>query len=95
VGIFSTDDVRSYLYDDAVWPLAVARDIMTTNLVSVTMDDDLNTALRYFAERNLDELPVLAPDSPGKLLGMLHRKELIAVYHQRLLDEKKAIAEHD
>jgi chloride channel protein, CIC family len=95
VGIFSTDDVRSYLYDDSVWRLAVARDIMTTQLVSVTLNDDLNTALRRFTERNLDELPVLAPDSPKKLLGMLRRKDVIGVYNRRLLDEKKAIAEHD
>lgn len=92
VGIFTTDDVRTYLYNDTIWQLAVARDVMTTTLVSVTPADDLNTALRRFTEINLDELPVIAPDDPGKLLGMLRRKDTIAVYNRRLLEQKQADA---
>ncbi|MCA9069200.1 MAG: chloride channel protein, partial [Planctomycetaceae bacterium] len=73
VGIFSSDDVRSWLYDDSNWTLAVARDVMVTNIVSVTPDDDLNSALQRFTALNLDELPVLDPKDEGKLLGMLRR----------------------
>lgn len=89
VGIFSSDDVRSYLYDETIWQLAVARDIMVSNIVSVTPRDDLNTALRRFTARNLDELPVLDADDPGKLLGMLGRKEVIAFYNRRLMEHKQ------
>ncbi len=91
VGIFSDDDVRSYLYDDTLWNLAVARDVMTSNLITVTPDDDLNTALKRFTSLNLDELPVIDPEQPGKLLGMLRRKEVIAAYNQRLMDHKQAV----
>lgn len=94
VGIFSTDDVRSYLYDEAIWQLAVARDVMTTKLVSVAPDDDLNTALRRFTELNLDELPVLAAKDSGKLAGMLLRKDVIAVYNRHLMERKQASQEH-
>jgi CIC family chloride channel protein len=94
VGIFSTDDVRSYLYDETIWQLAVARDVMTSKLVSVAPDDDLNTALRRFTELNLDELPVLATNDSGKLMGMLRRKDVITVYNRRLLDQKQASLEH-
>lgn len=90
VGIFSSDDVRSYLYDETIWQLAVARDIMVTNIVSVTPDDDLNTALRRFTSLNLDELPVLDPEDPGKLLGMLRRKETIGFYNRKLVEHKQA-----
>ncbi len=93
-GIFSTDDVRSYLYDESIWQLAVARDIMTTKLVSLAPDDDLNTAMRRFTELNLDELPVLEGADSGKLLGMLRRKDAIAVYNRRLLEKKQAALEH-
>lgn len=90
VGIFSDDDVRAYLYDDTLWKLAVARDVMVANFVSVTPDDDLNTALKRFTALNLDELPVLDPDDPGRLLGMLRRKETIAAYNERLMQHKQA-----
>ena len=90
VGIFSDDDVRAYLFDETIWSLAVARDVMTTNLVSVAPDDDLNTALRHFTAMNLDELPVLDPDKPGELLGMLTRRETIAFYNRRVMEHKQA-----
>jgi CIC family chloride channel protein len=85
VGIFSTDDVRAYLYDETLWELAIARDIMVSKLLFVTPEDDLNTALRRFTQLNLDELPVLDAADPGRLLGMLRRKDAIAVYNQQLM----------
>lgn len=93
VGVFSSDDVRSYLYDETIWHLANARDIMVTNIVSVTPGDDLNTALQRFTSLNLDELPVFDPADAGRMLGVLRRKETIAFYNQRLLEHKAAAAE--
>ena len=93
VGIFTDDDVRSYLYDDSLWNLAVARDIMISKFVSVSPDDDLNTALKRFTSQNLDELPVLDPAESGRLLGMLRRKEVIAAYNRRLMEHKESIDE--
>lgn len=89
VGIFSMDDVRTYLFDDSIWHLANARDVMTSRVVSVTPEDDLNTALRRFTELNLDELPVVAQDNPTELLGMLSRKDVIARYNQRLASYRR------
>ena len=88
VGIFTDDDVRSYLYDDTLWTLAVARDIMVSNFVSVSPDDDLNTALKRFTSLNLEELPVIDPNESDRLLGMLGRRETIAAYNQRLMEHK-------
>ncbi|MEZ6096413.1 MAG: chloride channel protein [Pirellulaceae bacterium] len=85
VGIFSTQDVRTYLYDESIWHLAVANDIMTQDVIAVTPDDDLNTALTRFTAKNIDELPVVDVDDPGKLLGMLRRKETISFYNKRLM----------
>lgn len=90
VGVFSTDDVRAYLYDETLWPLVVARDIMTSRVVCVAPDDDLNTALKRFTELNLDEVPILDKREPQKLLGMLRRKDTIAAYNRRLVEHKDA-----
>lgn len=89
VGIFTTDDVRSFLYDDSIWTLAAARDVMTTNIVSVVPEDDLNSAMRRFTDLNLDELPVLTSNASGKLAGMLRRRDVIAVYNQQLIKRKQ------
>ena len=90
-GMFSTDDVRSYLYDETIWRLAVARDVMTTKLLTVTPEDDLDTAMRQFTQLNLDELPVLDPERPGFLLGMLSRNDVIAVYNRRVFEQRRAV----
>lgn len=89
VGIFSAVDVRSYLYDETIWQLTVARDVMVVSVVSVTPDDDLNTALTRFTAVNLDELPVIDPDQGGKPLGMLRHKDLIGAYNRRLAEHKQ------
>lgn len=93
VGIFSSDDVRAYLYDETLWDLAVARDIMVGNFLSVSPHDDLNTALKRFTSLNLDELPIIDPREPRKLLGMLRRKETIAAYNRRMMEHKQEMFE--
>ncbi len=93
IGIFSADDVRAYLYNEAIWPLAVARDVMTANLVTVTPDDDLNTALTRFTRLNLDELPIVDSKDHTRLLGMLRRKDTITLYNRRIMEHKSADSE--
>lgn len=93
VGIFSNDDVRSYLYDETLWKLANARDVMNSRVVSVTPDDDLNTALRCFTAIAIDEIPVVDPQDRGILLGTLRHKEVIAAYNRRLMEYQKAAAD--
>lgn len=90
VGIFSGDDVRQYLYDELLWQLAVAGDVMNSRVVSVTPEDDLNTAMRAFTSIAIDELPVVAADDRTKLLGTLRHKDAIHAYNRRLLELKRA-----
>jgi CIC family chloride channel protein len=90
LGIFSTDDVREYLYNENLWELANARDVMTSRVLSVTPEDDLGTALRRFTELNLDELPVLDVNHATKLLGMIRRKDVIARYNKLLAEHQRA-----
>lgn len=86
VGIFSTDDVRCSLYDEVLWKVAIARDVMTEDVVTVAPDDDLNTALSRFTALNVDELPVVDKQDSNVILGVLRRKEAIAAYTRRRLE---------
>ena len=91
LGIFSAEDVRSYLYDDTIWEIANARDVMKTPVITVTPEDDLNTALTRFTALNIDELPVIDPNDEQRILGVLRRKETINAYNQRRI----ALRHHD
>jgi CIC family chloride channel protein len=93
IGIFSGKDLRSFLYSEHIWQLANARDIMVGKVVVVTPEDDLNTALRRFTARNIDELPVVDATDPGRLLGLLRRRDTIDVYNRRLMEHKQLAGE--
>ena len=94
VGIFSDDDIRRFIFDETIWQLADASDIMITRFLRVTPDEDLNSAMQKFTRLNIDELPVLDAKDNGKLLGMLRRKETIGAYNRRILDKKQEVARH-
>ena len=89
VGIFSEENVRSYLYDDTIWQIANARDVMNGNVVTVTPNDDLNTALGKFTATNVDELPVVSATDQQQLIGIITRKDVIAAYNLRRLEHEK------
>ena len=95
VGIFSSDDVRAYLFNENIWRLANAGDVMTVNPITITPDDNLNTALMHFTMKNLDELPVVSSTDRGIVIGMLRRKETIACYNRRLVELKQSYNDED
>ena len=88
-GIFSAEDVRAYLYDDVLWSIALAKDVMIEDVITLRLDEDLNSALNQFTALNVDELPVVADEDPNQIIGWLRRKEAIAAYNQRRLEAKK------
>jgi CIC family chloride channel protein len=89
VGVFSSEDVRRYLYDDVLWKIANAGDVMTEQVVTLQPDDDLNHALGQFTALNVDELPVVSSEDPHQVLGVLRRKETIALYNMQRLELQK------
>lgn len=86
VGIYSTNDIRRYLHDEPLWDLLVAADIMNLEVLTVTPEDTLSTALQRFTERNIDEIPVVDSEDPARVRAMLRRREVIAVYNRRLAE---------
>ena len=95
VGYFTADDVRTYFYDETIWQLANARDVMNSDFLTVQPGDDLNTAMQRFTALNVDELPVVEADRPDKFLGLLGRRDTIAVYNRRWIDLKRADQDGD
>ncbi|MBS3810006.1 MAG: chloride channel protein [Desulfobacterales bacterium] len=84
VGIFSSTDVRSVLFAPEIEQLVVMRDIATTDVVSTTASEDLNTVLQKMTTKNIDSLPVVSEDDERVLLGMLNRRDLIAFYNRQI-----------
>jgi CIC family chloride channel protein len=82
-GIFSLRDLRAVFTGDQSGALIMAVDIATAAVITVKPDDDLNTALRRFTQKNIDYLPIVEAESPKRVIGMLSRHDVIAAYHAR------------
>lgn len=92
-GIFSLQDLRLLLMEDMddLGPLVVAKDISTVDdLITVTPNDDLDTVFQKFGQKNIEEIPVVEPDSPQRLIGMVRRKDVIEAYNKEILKRSAA-----
>ncbi len=88
VGIFSLNTVRSMLAGDVADNLVLAIDLATPDVITITPIETLHQAMRLFTLKNIDELPVVDPDNPKKVLGMLPRKLVIATYNKKIQELK-------
>jgi CIC family chloride channel protein len=76
-----------------------AGDIMTREPITCTPDQPLREVLGEFTTRDVGHIPVVRRDDPGKLLGVLRRREIIWAYgqmateHRRLLEASELPAE--
>ena len=84
VGIFSLHDIRSTLEGNGAGSLILASDLASSPVATVTPDDNLHTALRLFTQKQIAEVPVVNPENPRRVIGMLSRKEVIDAYDQQM-----------
>jgi len=84
VGIFSLHDIRSALVSNGAGNLILASDLASMPVVTVTPDDNLHTALRCYMQKHVEELPVVDPEDPARVICMLRREEVIAAYDHQM-----------
>jgi CIC family chloride channel protein len=78
-GIVTEHDVENGLIDRNPDRLKV-RDISTKNVVVVRPDQSLNHALGLLASHNVNRLPVIDPNDPARIIGMLTRSDVVSAY---------------
>ncbi len=84
VGIFSSTDIRVILFSSSIGNLVVMRDVATSDIITTSPSEDLNSVLQKFTVKNIESLPVVKDDDHGILLGMLNRREVIAFYNEQI-----------
>jgi CIC family chloride channel protein len=83
-GIISMTDLRQAMADKEVHRLLLAKDIALEGVMTVTMDDSLNTALRLMATLDVRELPVVSIDDPRRVISLVSRKDITLAYHREM-----------
>lgn len=72
------------LYEEQVADLVNAKDLARPEKLAVHPEDSLQGALALLTSRDLAELPVIAADGSGRLVGLLARRDIIVAYNERL-----------
>lgn len=91
-GIVSMQDVKNILYKkNAERVCYLVEGICSRNVVMLTPDDSLFTAMRLFDIKGIEEIPVVESLENKWVLGMLRRRDVIAAYNHEAL--KKGINE--
>jgi CIC family chloride channel protein len=84
-GILSFNDYSEAIFDEDLKGLVVARDLASENVVTVSVDDDLYTALGKISRKDFSTLPVVSPDDPAELVGIVTRRDIIGAYEKAVL----------
>ncbi len=85
-GYISYHEIRAVLFDvEALEPVLVANDIANLEIAGVTPDDNLDLVTRLFARKNLDELPVVDPVDPTRLIGTIYRGDVTEAYNTAVM----------
>ena len=87
VGILSFYDYSEALFNEDLANLVVAKDLATTELVTVSTTDNLYDALQKISAKDFSILPVVAPGNAASLQGVLTRRDIIGAYDKAVLKQ--------
>jgi CIC family chloride channel protein len=90
-GIISFNDYSEAIFDEDLKDLVVAKDLASDNVITVSTDDDLYTALGKISRKDFSTMPVVSPDDPTELVGIVTRRDIIGAYEKAVL--KKSLFE--
>ena len=84
-GIISFLDYSDAIFDEDLRHLVVAKDLATSNVVTVSSNDNLYTALERISRKDFATLPVVSPNDPLQLVGVISRRDIIGAYDKAVL----------
>ena len=76
---------RIILEQDVLRALVVAGDLLESPRARVTPEDDLALAMQLFSNHEVQEVPVVDPEDPQKLVGSIHRRDVMAAYSREVM----------
>jgi CIC family chloride channel protein len=87
-GIISFSDIRSALQEEGLEYLVIARDVATTDIITISPSDSIQDALYKMGRNAISHLPVVEEDDNRKIIGTLNKKDVIAVYNRAVLGKE-------
>ena len=89
-GVVSLHDIKHTLENPDTLTAVVAHDLMLPVEQAIRVDERLHRATESFARSEYERLPVV--DAEGRFLGVLSKRDLLAVYAQEVLGRPALLA---
>ena len=84
-GILSFNDYSEAIFDEDLKDLVVAKDLASADVITVSLDENLYAALEKISRKDFAVLPVVSPDDPRLLMGVVSRRDIIGAYNKAVL----------
>jgi len=84
-GIVSLQDIKGVLLEEDLKELVKVKYVTSKRVITITPNDNLNTAIEKFSIKDIGELPVVDVFNKRKVVGMLKRSDVINAYNKELL----------
>jgi len=84
-GIISVQDFMGVVFERDLMDLVVIKELATTNVITVTVDDTLDQAMRKIGYRNIEQLPVISSTDGKTLVGLVSRRDMVSAYNRALM----------
>jgi len=83
LGLINYQEIRNLLFEPSLAQLVVASDLVSSSRPSLAPDQPLRDALKVLEHhRNISYFPVIDPDEPQRLLGILSQNDVLAAFRQ-------------
>jgi CIC family chloride channel protein len=82
LGIVRVSSIRKYALDPAFYDMIFLNQIMDTDMVTASFDDDLNDVLEFMETFNIDHIPVV---DHHRFSGMISKARILDLYRRELI----------
>jgi CIC family chloride channel protein len=84
-GVILFDDIRLF-FTERNFPkqVVIAQDLLAQNLVTVTPDEDLASAMQKLRQAMQVEMVVVEREGSRRVVGIVGRRDVLSTYHDRV-----------
>ena len=88
-GLLSFLDYNTAVFNEDLQDLVVIKDLASTDVITISVDENVFNALEKITLKDFSILPVVATNDHSKLLGILTRKDILDAYDRTVI--KKSV----
>ena len=85
-GIVTFQDFKDVVFEEGLGDLVVAKDLSPQEVITITGNENLDSALRKIGVRNIEQIPVVDETNPRKIVGILSRRDIFTAYNKAVID---------